>query len=96
MLRAAQTAPPKTVGGEAEGAQPWIGRRRAALAQVDLATPTQLTIDKTDEELTATQVRLWSIQAFEKGMMVRVLLAARPAEQNLGHARVITGATGMS
>ena len=43
-----------------------FGRRPADLIQLDVATPTQLTIDRNDEELTAIQITQLSKQAFQE------------------------------
>ena len=41
-------------------------RRPADLIQLDVATPTQLTIDRNEEELTAIQIKQLSKQAFQE------------------------------
>ena len=43
-----------------------FGRRPADLIQLDVATPTQLTIDRNEEELTAIQIKQLSKQAFQE------------------------------
>ena len=43
-----------------------FGRRPANLIQLDVATPTQLTIDRNEEELTAIQIKQLSKQAFHE------------------------------
>ena len=43
-----------------------FGRRPANLTQLDVATPTQLTIDRNEEELTAIQTKQLSKQAFQE------------------------------
>ena len=43
-----------------------FGRRAADLIQLDAATPTQLTIDRNEEELTAIQIKQLSRQAFQE------------------------------
>ena len=43
-----------------------FGRRPADLIQLDAATPTQLTIDRNEEELTAIQIKRLSKQAFQE------------------------------
>ena len=43
-----------------------FGRRPADLIQLDVATPTQLTIDRNQEELTAIQIKQLSKQAFQE------------------------------
>ena len=43
-----------------------FGRRPAGLIQLDVATPTQLTIDRNEEELTAIQIKQLSKQAFQE------------------------------
>ena len=43
-----------------------FGRRPADLSQLDVATPTQLTIDRNEEELTAIQTKQLSKQAFQE------------------------------
>ena len=43
-----------------------FGRRPADLTQLDVATPTQLTIDSNEEELTAIQIKQLSKQAFQE------------------------------
>ena len=43
-----------------------LGRRPADLIQLDVATPTQLTIDRNEEELTAIQIKQLSKQAFQE------------------------------
>ena len=41
-------------------------RRPADLIQLDVATPTQLTIDRSEEEMTAIQIKQLSKQAFQE------------------------------
>ena len=43
-----------------------FGRRPADLIQLDVATPTQLTTDRNEEELTAIQIKQLSKQAFQE------------------------------
>ena len=43
-----------------------FGRRPADLIQLDVATPTQLTIDRNEEELTAIQIKQLSKQSFQE------------------------------
>ena len=43
-----------------------FGRRPADLIHLDVATPTQLTIDRNEEELTAIQIKQLSRQAFQE------------------------------
>ena len=43
-----------------------FGRRPADLIQLDVATPIQLTIDRNEEELAATQIKELSKQAFQE------------------------------
>ena len=43
-----------------------FGRRPADLIQLDVATPTQLTIDRNEEELTAIHIKQLSKQAFQE------------------------------
>ena len=43
-----------------------FGRRPADLIQLDVATPTQLTIDRNEEKLTAIQIKQLSKQAFQE------------------------------
>ena len=43
-----------------------FGRRQADLIQLDVATPTQLMIDRNEEELTAIQIKQLSKQAFQE------------------------------
>ena len=43
-----------------------FGRRPADLTQLDVATPTQLTIDRNEEELTAIHIKQLSKQAFQE------------------------------
>ena len=43
-----------------------FGRRPADLIQLDVATPTQLTIDRNEEEMTAIQIKQLSKQAFQE------------------------------
>ena len=43
-----------------------FGRRPADLIQLDVATPTQLTLDRNEEELTAIQIKQLSKQAFQE------------------------------
>ena len=43
-----------------------FGRRPADLTQLDVATPTQLTIDRNEEALTAIQIKQLSKQAFQE------------------------------
>ena len=43
-----------------------FGRRPANLIQLDVATPTQLTLDRNEEELTAIQIKQLSKQAFQE------------------------------
>ena len=43
-----------------------FGRRPADLIQLDVATPTQFTIDRNEEELTAIQIKQLSKQAFQE------------------------------
>ena len=43
-----------------------FGRRPADLIQLDVATPTQLTIDRNEEELTAIEIKQLSRQAFQE------------------------------
>ena len=52
-----------------EGVTPFklaFGRRPADLIQLAVATPTQLTIDRNEEELTAIQIKQLSKQAFQE------------------------------
>ena len=58
LVKAAATVRNQTVTHE--GVTPLelaIGRRPADLIQLDVATPTQLTIDRNEEELTAIQIK---------------------------------------
>ena len=43
-----------------------FGRRPADLIQLDVATPTQLTIDRNEEEMTAIQIKQLSKQALQE------------------------------
>ena len=58
-----------TVMNQTVTATPWelaFGRRPADLIQLDVATPTQLTIDRNEEEMTAIQIKQLSKQAFQE------------------------------
>ena len=61
-----------------------FGRRPAELIQLEVATPAQLTIPKTEEELTAGQIRLLAQQAYQEARQsedVRQDLAQQTATQ---------------
>ena len=58
-----------------------FGRRPADLIQLDVATPTQLTIDWNEEELTAIQIKQLSKQAFQEAPQSKDI---RDLAQNFG------------
>ena len=67
LVKAAATVRNQTV--TYEGVTPLelaFGRRPADLIQLDVATPTQLTIDRNEEEMTAIQIKQLSKQAFQE------------------------------
>ena len=67
LVKAAATVRNQTVTyGGVTPLQPAFGRRPADLIQLDVATPTQLTIDRNEEELTAIQIKQLSKQAFQE------------------------------
>ena len=67
LVKAAATVRNQTVTyGGARPLELAFGRRPADLIQLDVATPTQLTIDRNEEELTAIQIKQLSMQAFQE------------------------------
>ena len=71
LVKAAATVRNQTVTyGGVTPLEVAFGRRPADLVQLDVATPTQLTIDRNEEELTAIQIKQLSKQAFQ-GSSVR-------------------------
>ena len=52
-----------------------FAKRPADLIQLDVATPTQLTIDRSEKELTAIQIKQLSKQAFQEARDIRRDLA---------------------
>ena len=67
LVKAAATVRNQTVTyGGATPLELAFGRRPADLIQLDVATPTQLTIDRNEEELTAIQIQQLSKQAFQE------------------------------
>ena len=67
LVKAAATVRNQTVTyGGVTSLELAFGRRPADLIQLDVATPTQLTIDRNEEELTAIQIKQLSKQAFQE------------------------------
>ena len=67
LVKAAATVRTQTVTyGGVTPEELAFGRRPADLIQLDVATPTQLTIDRNEEELTAIQIKQLSKQAFQE------------------------------
>ena len=67
LVKAAATVRNQTVTyGGVTALELAFGRRPADLIQLDVATPTQLTIDRNEEEMTAIQIKQLSKQAFQE------------------------------
>ena len=67
LVKAAATVRNQTVNyGGVTPLELAFGRRPADLIQLDVATPTQLTIDRNEEELKAIQIKQLSKQAFQE------------------------------
>ena len=67
LVKAAATVRNQTVTyGGVRPLELAFGRRPADLIQLDVATPTQLTIDRKEEEQTAIQIKQLSKQAFQE------------------------------
>ena len=64
LVKAAATVRNQTV--TYGGVTPCHGRRPADLIQLDVATPTKLTIDRNEEKMTAIQIKQLSKQAFQE------------------------------
>ena len=82
LVKAAATVRTVTYGGVTP-LELAFGRRPADLIQLDVATPTQLTIDRNEEEMTAIQIKQLSKQAFQEARQsedIRRDLAKSPNE----------------
>ena len=67
LVKAAATVRNQTVTyGKVTPLELAFGRRPADLIQLDVATPTQLTFDRNEEEMTAIQIKQLSKQAFQE------------------------------
>ena len=66
LVKAAATVKNQTVTYGGVTPLELVGRRPADLIQLDVATPTQLTIDRNEEEMTAIQIKQLSKQAFQE------------------------------
>ena len=67
LVKAAATVRNQTVSyGDVTFLELAFGRRPADLIQLDVATPTQLTIDRNEEKLAAIQIKQLSEQAFQE------------------------------